>query len=206
MRLKLNTMILLLIAVLFGGGVWIWEHYQGSQPDPKEQEAIASKLFDFSEDQVKQLTVSTPNQSLAFKLSQQGSPPKTTWVMTAPQQVNADEAAIAFLLNLMATSRIDQTLNVPVARLQEFGLDQPQGTIEVTLNTQQTHKIVLGNQTFNQSAVYAQVDPPHAQAELLQVDLLPTSFLDAIERPLAEWEQRDEQTTPTDETAQPDPN
>ena len=64
-----------------------------------------------------------------FELSEQGSPPETTWFMTAPKQVNADEAAIAFLLNLLATSRSSQTLEIPVARQQEFGLDQPVGTI-----------------------------------------------------------------------------
>ena len=65
---------------------------------------------------------------------------------------------------------------------------------------------MLGRQNFNRSAVYTQVDPPKSQAEQLKVDLLPTSFLDAIDRSLEEWEQRDDDDQATEETLPSDPN
>ena len=207
MKLKLNTIILLCIAILFGGGVWVWEQSQSAKPDPQEQAAAGTAIFSFSEDQVEQLTVKTPAQTLSFERSKQGSPPKTTWIMTAPNQVQADEPAISFLLNLLATANSSRTLAVAAARKPEFGLADPAGTIQVKLNNQQTHQVILGQRDFNQSSVYAQVDPPNAPTESLAVELLPTSFLDAIDRPLIEWEhQEEEDAKATDSSVPSAPN
>jgi hypothetical protein len=93
------------------------------------------------------------------------------------------------LLNLLATGTSERTLQVEPAQLKEFGLDQPTATASFQLQNQKTHQLVLGKQTFNQSSVYAQIDPGSATAaKKIDVVLIPTGLLDAISRPLSEWQ------------------
>jgi hypothetical protein len=108
--------------------------------------------------------------------------------MKKPQDKPADEAAIAFLLNLLATSKSPRTLSVEPQRQKEFGFDQSPGTVEVTLQNQQRHRLVLGGQDPTESFIYAQVDPPAQTQTSLPVVLVPTAFLNAISRPLSEWQ------------------
>jgi len=56
--------------------------------------------------------------------------------MKAPSQTPASDASVSYLMNLLAKGKSDR-IQVPVAQLQEYGLDQPQATIEVTLKIKQ---------------------------------------------------------------------
>jgi hypothetical protein len=185
MKLKTNTIVLLLMAALSGAGVLVWIRTQQPQ-DTAQQQEQAQKIFNFSEDQVVALQVQTPKQTLSFTRSQQSFP--HTWRMNKPQNKPADEAAIAFLLNLLATSKSPRTLSVEPRRQSEFGFDQSPRTVEVTLQNQQRHRLVLGGQDPTESFVYAQVDPPAQAQGSLAVVLVPTAFLSAIHRPLPEWQ------------------
>lgn len=188
MKLNLTTLILLGIALLFGTGVY-WFERQAAQEHAAEESSAhehdGTPIFNFTEDQVQTLTVKRPKQTLVFERTKNSFP--QTWKMRTPKQTPANEAAVAYLLNLLATGRSTRTLNVPAAQKQEFGLDQPLATIDVQLKNQQRHQLVLGKLNFNQSAIYAQADP--AAQPTLQVLLAPTTLETAVNRPLAEWQQ-----------------
>ncbi|MEO0373228.1 MAG: DUF4340 domain-containing protein [Cyanobacteria bacterium P01_A01_bin.17] len=180
--MKSNTLILVTIAAIFAGGVFIWDRQQSSQPQT-EAEATGTAIFTFSEDEVQRLTVITPTQTLTFKKVTDGP---SAWAMETPEAGPADEAALLFLINLLATAQSQRTLNVASAQQQDFGLDQPT-TVEVVLNNQQTHTLILGDKDYEGGAVYARVDPIKTETQSWAVELVPTSFLDAVSRPLAEW-------------------
>ncbi len=190
MKFKLNTLILLTAAILFAGGVYLFERYQAQNPDAEDSE-FGMPLFDFSENQVNALTVITPERKLMFERNPQKV--ADPWQMKSPDQGPADEAAIAFLLNQMTTANGQRTLEVPLKEKKSFGLDQPTATIEVKLKDQTTHRLVLGGKDPIDSGIYAQVDPPATSPDPLQVDLVPIAFLDAVNRPLSEWEKSEDQ-------------
>jgi len=81
------------------------------------------------------LTVKTKEQTLLFERGNQSSKPK--WLMKAPSQTPASDASVSYLMNLLAKGKSDRAIQVPVAQLQEYGLDQPQATIEVKLKIKQ---------------------------------------------------------------------
>ncbi len=180
--MKSNTLILVFIAAIFGGGVYLWDRQQAQQ---SETEAVAAgtPLFKFSEDEVKQLKLMTPQQNLTFKKATSGP---SAWVIESPSEP-ADEAAVLFLVNLLATAQSERTLDISPQKSQDFGLDQPAATVVVTLKSNQTHTLILGGKDFSQSSVYARVDPTGAETKAWSVQLVPPSFLDAISRPLEEW-------------------
>ncbi len=108
-------------------------------------------------------------------------------MVKSPQPAGlANEAIVSFLLNLFKSSR-DRELKVPANRLGEFGLDRPLSTIEIRLENQQIHTLILGKLNFDRTGIYAIVDPsvnPKAEATVMMV---PTSFESAVNRPVAEW-------------------
>lgn len=203
MKLKPTTIVLLCTAIACGMGVYLWITSQDSPQETTEQQELVQQLFQFNEDQVATLTVETPKLTLVFERSQQSFP--NTWRMKKPQDKPADEAAVAFLLNLLATSKSPRTLSVEPSQQKEFGFDQSPGNVKVILKDQTTHTLVLGGQDPTESFLYAQVDPGSDSAQKLQVVLVPTAFLNAINRPLLEWQAQTKPEQPAAPTPSIDP-
>ncbi|MGB7416070.1 MAG: DUF4340 domain-containing protein [Thermosynechococcaceae cyanobacterium] len=181
--MKSNTLILVMIALLFGGGVFFFDRQQQAQKSETES-VTATPLFSFSEDEVQRLRITTPTQTLVFKKVTSGP---SAWSLEAPEVAPADEAAVLFLVNLLVTAQRDRILKAPAQQFKEFGLEPPTATVVVMLKNQQSHTLVIGGKDFNQKKVYAIADPPNAATEKNAVTLVPTTFLDAIARPLSEW-------------------
>ena len=210
MKLQKTTIVLVLLALGLGGVVLVSE-LRGSKQG-QEQQASGQRIFNFEESQVQAFTVKTEGQTLEFVKtaatnvpqptpSAKPSPaqkaaesPKATskWQLQAPVKAPADDASVAYLLSLLATGRSDRTLKVPAAQKAEFGLDQPSATIEVKLQNQQTHRLVLGKPDFNGSFLYAQADPPATSASEISVLLVSPDFNNAVTRPLSEWQAKPE--------------
>jgi len=182
--MKLSTWILVVLALGLGGVVYYLEGQDTSAPG---ESATARPIFTFQENQVQDLTIKTQQQTLRFVKVGQDRQAASTWRMQFPVPAPANDASVAYLLNLLATAKSDRTLTPPANQRQEFGLDQPQATVTVKLNNQETHQLVLGKPDFNYSFLYAQVDPPDKTPENLEVLLVPTAFEDAVKRPLSEW-------------------
>lgn len=116
------------------------------------------------------------------------APPPADWQMIQPLSGPANDASIAFLLNLITTGASSRTFTVPVDRAAEFGLDTPTATLTLTLTDGSTHRLILGNPDFDRTSLYAQVDPPDGATELT-LRLVPTTFEQAVGRPLDDWQQ-----------------
>ncbi len=185
MKLQSKTLILALVAVAMAVGVYFYER-QSSNPAAEQQKSESQPLFAFKEEEVQGLTVKTPQQTLVFERSLTKFP--RSWQFKSPKTGPANEAVVAYLLNLLATERSDRTLTVPVAQQKEFGLQPPQVTIEVKLNNQQTHRLILGNPTFDQAKLYAQADPPASAQPNAKVQIVSLDFANSVNRPLAEWQ------------------
>lgn len=204
MKLKSTTMILLSTAIVGGAGVFLWISSQDTPEEITEQQEQVLKLFQFNEDQVAALTVKTPKLTLVFERSKQSFP--HTWRMKKPQDKPADEAAIAFLLNLLATAKSPRTLSVEPTRQKEFGFEKSPGNVKVILKNEQIHTLVLGGQDPTESFIYAQVDPEVDSGKNLQVILVPTAFVGAIDRPLTEWQAQTKPKQPTAPASPPPPS
>jgi len=205
MKLQRSTWILLVVALGLGGGVLWLERQFPSQPEAAAPQG--QPIFSFSEDQVQTLRLQTQEQTLVLRrgaapapspsLTPNGAVPQlpelsstSTWQMQQPVQAPASDAAVTYLLNLMATGTADQALAIPASRKAEFGFEQPLATVDVTLEDQSRHRLVLGKFNFNESYLYALADPPASTSQTLTVLLVPTVFENAVNRPLAEWQNR----------------
>ena len=184
MKLQRTTLILLILALGLGGFVYFYEIQGATQrQEAKEQKR---QIFSFKEDQVESFTVETQKNTLSFERSNQSG---SKWRMKTPIDTTANDASVSYLLNLLVSGKSDRTFQVPVTQLEDYGLQQPQATIEIKLNNQTTHRLILGKPDFNRSFLYAQADPPAQPNTQVDVLLVSTDFENAVNRSLSEWKQ-----------------
>jgi hypothetical protein len=198
MKLKSSTLVLMAIAFLSAGGIYVWDQSRTAQDSTSEAKKAAKPLFDLKETDITQLSIQTKTQILKLEKTAKG------WQLTAPKAGPANEGTVTFLLNLLATGTSEQTLQVEPAQLQEFGLEPPTTILVLELKNQKSYQVNLGKQNFNQSAVYAQIDKNAAMAPAKEslppkreIVLVPTGFLDAVNRPLSEWQAKTNSPKPT---------
>ena len=187
MKLKTNTMLLAIAAALIAGGAVYWEVNQSNARQQPAAPQTSADLFDFTEDDVVKLSVS-PVQGITLEFQRTTESFPNSWKMTAPNQVVADEAAIAFLLDQLASSHAKSTVTVEQSDWADFGIDpnNPQTTVELDSGT--SHTLLLGGETFDKQNHYAIIDPPTPLPEALKVSVVSSTLLNAVQRPLDEWE------------------
>jgi hypothetical protein len=190
MKIKSSTWILALAALLLGGISLIVMQQPAPNRASQSGETVTSEeerqIFEFAEGDVQAFTLTTPLRTLQFERNPNGK-----WQMLEPEKTAASEPSVAFLLDLVATSKTPRTLTVPAADRQQYGLHQPLATIDLTLKDQTKHQLIIGEYDFNRSFLYAQANPlaPDQQPEQINVLLLSPNFESAVSRPLAEWKQ-----------------
>lgn len=187
MKLQRTTLILLLLALGLGGFVYFYE-IKGA-PQRQEAKVQEQQIFSFEEEQIQSFTVKTKEQTLEFERGNQSGKP--IWLLKAPNETPASDASVSYLMNLLVKGKSDRAIQVPAAQLQEYGLEQPQATIEVKLKNQTTHQLILGKPDFNRNFLYAQTDPPAKPTGNVNVLLVSTDFENAVNRRLLEWKSQD---------------
>ncbi|MBW4629431.1 MAG: DUF4340 domain-containing protein [Brasilonema octagenarum HA4186-MV1] len=195
MKLQRTTLILILLALGLGGFVYF--HEIKNAPEPKEVKQ-QQKIFSFKEDDVQSLTVKTQNQTLNLERTDKSEEPK--WMMKSPEVAPASSAIVGYLMNLLVEGKSDRIVSISPNQLAEFGLDQPQTTIDIKLKNQKTHQLILGKPDFNRRFLYAQIDPQNKPGGNNDVLLVSTDFENAVNRELSEWKQ------PIDDGKKPTPN
>ncbi|NJN86103.1 MAG: DUF4340 domain-containing protein [Leptolyngbyaceae cyanobacterium SL_7_1] len=175
---KPMTLVLVSIAVLLGGVVYLAERRTASQT---QAEQAGQELFDFQEEQVQSFSIRTEDQSLTFEKV------GDTWQLIDPENTRANDASVAYLLNLMATGSIERTLTADPKERPEFGLDLPLANIDVRLENQETHSLILGDYDFSRNFLYAQTNPSINNKGEIEVLLVSPEFENAVDRSLSEW-------------------
>lgn len=199
MKLQKTTWVLVTIAILLGGFVYFKEMQGTTQSGEVKSES--KQLFDFQEKDVQALTIETKNETLKFEKTARETNP---WQMKQPENVQANDAVVAFLLNLLVEGKSDRTFKISEPQKKDYGLDKPLATINLQLKNGTKHQLVLGNPDFEARSLYAQIDPSLKSDRNLQVILVPQDFQYAIERDLSEWKQPE--TTPQKPVTVPSPN
>lgn len=122
------------------------------------------------------------------------TPEPTPATPAIPATYPANEAYVAFLLNELVRGKSDRVLSATPQQIRDYGLENPQATIDITLRTGETYQLVVGNRDFTGSNLYAQVDPRPGTLLAQSVLLLSTNLENAVDRPLEEWIQTPEES------------
>jgi len=193
MKLPRSTLILIFIALGLGGFVYFHDIQGATQQAEKQDQK--PPVFSFTADDVQSLTVQIKKYTLNLERNHRSD--QTKWLITAPISEPANDAIVSYLMDALIKGKIERTLSIAPNQLGEFGLDKPQGTINIKLKNQQTHELIVGQYDFDHNYVYAQADPDAKQKGNVNVLLVSTDFANAINRDLSEWRQfNDNKQTP----------
>jgi hypothetical protein len=107
--------------------------------------------------------------------------------MTRPEKATANEATIAFLLNLLVKGKSDREFNIVPTRLKEYGLNKSLATLEISLKNGQKQQLILGNPNFGGESLYAQIGATPKPDGTIKIAVVSKDFQSAIERDLKEW-------------------
>lgn len=187
MKLKRGTVMLVGVALLLGAGVLMGELRQSRTPESAPVSDGAGPVFDFAETDVAKVTVERNGETLSFEGDGEGN-----WQMTVPENLVAEPGAVAFLLSRLNTDSPLQRVTMAADQIQDFGLDQPQGQVTVTLKDGTEHVLILGGPDFSGNANYAVIDPdgawpPESPTGEYDVLVVTRDVANGIKRPLAEW-------------------
>ncbi|PSO47413.1 MAG: hypothetical protein BRC33_12860 [Cyanobacteria bacterium SW_9_44_58] len=194
-----TTLILVLIALGLGGYVYFYEIKSTSQE--KVAGNSQQNLFSFTEDQVQRLTIEKEKQIFEFIRLETSD---TSWRMKKPEGAPAKESSIVFLLDLLSSESSSRTFEIQRDQLEEYGFKTPLATIEVELDDNTKHRVVLGKTTLNDKQIYARIDPDQNQSNI-DIHILPIDFKNAVNRSLSEWKQQPEAETKAEKNNQTEP-
>ncbi|WP_017304768.1 hypothetical protein [Spirulina subsalsa] len=181
MKLQRTTWGLFIAALVLGGGVYVYEMVVKSYQT--EVAARQRKVIDLKEQDIQEITIEKDGETLQFERVEAET---YNWRMVKPNEEIANDAAIAFLTNLLVEKERDRMFLIGVAEKETYGLEEPFATL--TLNVAgQDQTLVLGRPNFDQKWVYAQINPPSETPQELEVTLIPIEFRYAVERDLKEW-------------------
>ncbi|HEY9665687.1 MAG TPA: DUF4340 domain-containing protein, partial [Coleofasciculaceae cyanobacterium] len=190
-------------ALLLGGVVYFSELQRAQNQEATK--TTKEPIFPFKEDEIQSVTINQGDKVLEFE---RVSGQLTNWRMKQPKDAPASDAAVAFLLNLLAEGKSDRSFPIQANQFQEFGLDQPMATVKIQLKNNKTHWLTLGKPDFNRSFIYAQANPNPQTPQQFKVLLVPIDFEYAVNRPMSEWQSQSEiaqspSPSPTPESTQP---
>jgi hypothetical protein len=185
MKLPRTTLILIFLALGLGGFVYFYEIKGATQREEIKEKQ--QQIFSFTADDVQSLTVKTKKLTLTLERNAQSDRPK--WLLKSPVSEPANDAIVSYLMDLLVGGKSDRTFPISANQLGEYGLDQPQATININLKNQKTHQLILGKPNFNRSFVYAQADSSAQPNGNINVLLVSTDFENAVNRDLSEWKQ-----------------
>lgn len=152
MLIRKPTLVILLLAIALGGGVYYFDWKRGKEVKP---EAL-KRAYSIQASDVLSFTLSHPSQPSApvIRFSKSGG----NWQIVAPVQTAADQSVVDGIVDQIAGAEVMQTEPGTPDRLKAYGLDPAQASLELQLANGQKHTLLVGTKSFTGDSVYAVVD------------------------------------------------
>jgi Domain of unknown function (DUF4340) len=200
MKLPRTTLVLVILALALGVFVYFKEIRSGSQEE--QINSSKQKIFAFTEDDIKSLTIKANNQTIVLERNS-NSDDTNKWLLKSPLQAPASNPYVSYLTNLLVKGQTEKTFSTPEKQLADFGLNNPKGVIEIKLKNQQTHQLTLGKHDFKNAFLYARGDTVTKPDGNVDILLVSKDFENAVNRPLSEWQEALDKPTSTPSTPSP---
>ena len=186
MRLKRSTGSLLGVAIALAATVTIFETQKGTQPNQAET------LYNFAEVDVSSFTLERQNETLTFTKTDD------TWEMIEPEEAIADPSSVAFLLNIITSDTIKETITTTPNQLETYGLDEPTATIKLAVDDA-SHILTIGDADFSGTSIYVMTTYDVVESNPVDIYLMPKGLETGVERPVTDWIAKEENDKATNE-------
>lgn len=191
MKLKATTIVLIVSTLGLGSFIY-WVEIKGKSNQENienVEEILTPKIFNFTEKDIKTLVIETEGKTLKFQQTENKTKP---WEMIKPEKAIASEPSLSFLTNLLVEGKKKQIFIVKKKELIEYGLDKPIAKILIKLNNEQEKEIILGKSNFDNTLIYAQINPQAQDENSIEIILVSKSFQYAVTRDFNDWKKPSE--------------
>src|SRR6266446_2239082 len=150
-----NTGLLIaaiVLAALSGALYWSNRHPAG-ETSTKSSSDAPPKILSLKEDDISRISLKKKGaEDLTLAKGDSGK-----WQITAPKPLGADQDAVATMLSTLSSLTSDRLVEEKAADPAQYGLAQP--TLEVTVTTKdnQSHQLLLGDDTPSNNAAFAKL-------------------------------------------------
>jgi hypothetical protein len=153
MKKYLPTIIAAALLAALVGGATYWEKRKEAQPPKAEAGVSNEKLFPLDAKTIQAFTIrDSSGETVTCQREGDG------WKITEPKILVADGAAIDAMLTSLIGTSVDQVVDPKPTSLQDFGLDAPSVTFNVTTSAKpEKFTLSLGDETPTSGGIYAQV-------------------------------------------------
>jgi hypothetical protein len=173
--MNIKTTIILLV-LLLGVGSYLFFTNKNEPADVKPQ---VHTLLDVKAPDITRFVITgSDGKTIAAQKTTEGSAP-AVWKLTAPVAATADNFKISSLLESLTDLKSTAEVSASGADAPRTGLDKPQYTVELYVNTKET-KLAFGDKLTVSDGVYVQVGDKPA------VDVVPASVLDSLDKPASD--------------------
>jgi len=141
-----------LLLAIVSGVLW-WSNRREARASKALDEPKSAKLFTAPDDQIQEI-----------KLQKQGSETidlrRTSgkWQITAPKPFPADQDSVSSLLSTLSSMTSDHVIEDHAANVDQYGLTQPSLKVTIVEANNESHELLVGDQTPAGSASYAELE------------------------------------------------
>ena len=188
MKFNRTTISLVILSLSLTGIVYITEikpqGFNLNNKGQKQKEIV--RIFPFETQDIQQIIINVDQEVISFQRKENGN---SAWQMIEPENLVANNGAIAFLLNLFPQAQKKLELPANIEKRKEYGLLESAKKIELILKNGDQYYLTLGNSNFDNTQIYAEVKFPPSIQDEYSIFLVSKSFQYAIERDFEEWKQ-----------------
>jgi hypothetical protein len=149
MRFK-GTLILLLVCLALGGYLYFYEIKGGEQREKAKQ--AENQIWKLDGQNIQEIDLTSPNQHITAV--RKGD---KEWVLTAPQQWDADSDELNRLVNSASNLRREEALDIENSDLSKFGLSSAQSSLKLKTKDGKEYAIDFGNNNPSGTFTYARL-------------------------------------------------
>jgi Domain of unknown function (DUF4340) len=80
------------------------------------------------------------------------------WQITAPKPLSADQSSVSSVLSSLSSLSSDRLVEERAANLNQYGLQSPTLEADITEKNNQTHKLLIGDDTPTNNGAYVKLD------------------------------------------------
>lgn len=143
-----NLLIAAIVLAALSVGVW-WANKHPRSTEPTSSVTGSTKLADIPESDVQELTLKKKDGSSVTVQRSGGK-----WVVTAPQQLPADQDAISSMLSSLSPLTADSVVEEKTSDPGKYGLETPRLTVAVKEKNGKSNMISFGDDVPAGSLVY----------------------------------------------------
>lgn len=150
--MKLRSLILATLVLLSLIGTLYWSEHRKAPADVAQASSdTAVPMLKLEQSAITNVTLKQGNAAPIVLLKADSG----TWKIVQPTPLSADQTSVSGVLSTLSSLNSERVVEDKASDLARFGLDHPSVQAEITEKNNQTHQLLIGDDTPAGGAVYA---------------------------------------------------